>query len=174
MIFVMTKGGPGRSTQATNFLRLYSNLPELERCLRRLHCRHIVCCCCHHQLLCSTPQSENNLVIDTSASFRVRKAFGLSMMWVLLLFAALPTLWVLILSVREQSAMFEPIWESPLALTLESYIGISRSDFPKALMNSFITAGCATHTCHDSRRACRVCIGQISYIRKILCLPGCC
>ena len=83
-------------------------------------------------------------MIDTSASFRVRKAFGLSMMWVLLLFAALPTLWVLILSVREQSAMFEPIWESPLALTLESYIGITRSDFPKALMNSFITAGCAT------------------------------
>lgn len=83
-------------------------------------------------------------MIDTSASFRVRKAFGMGMMWVLLIFAAFPTLWVLILSVREQSAMFEPIWESPLAVTLDSYIGITRSDFPKALMNSFITAGCAT------------------------------
>lgn len=66
------------------------------------------------------------------------------MMLVLLGFAALPTLWVLILSLREQSAIFEPIWESPLAITLENFFSISRSDFPRALMNSFITAGGST------------------------------
>lgn len=83
-------------------------------------------------------------MIDNTRAFRVKKGFGIGMMSVLLAFAAIPTLWVLILSFREQSAMFEPFWESPLALTLESYIGITRSDFPRALLNSFITAGCAT------------------------------
>jgi multiple sugar transport system permease protein len=83
-------------------------------------------------------------VIDTSADYRIKKALGVGMMLVLLGFAALPTLWVLILSLREQSAIFEPIWESPLALTLDNFIGISRSDFPRALLNSFITAGSAT------------------------------
>jgi len=66
------------------------------------------------------------------------------MMLLLLGFAAFPTLWVLILSLREQSAIFEPIWESPLALTLDNIFAISRSDFPRALMNSFITAGAST------------------------------
>ena len=84
------------------------------------------------------------IVIDQSASFRVKKALGVTLMLVLLAFAALPTLWVLILSLREQSTLFEPIWESPLALTLDNYIGITRSDFPRALLNSFITAGTAT------------------------------
>ena len=83
-------------------------------------------------------------MIDTSADYRIKKALGVGMMLVLLGFAALPTLWVLILSLREQSAIFEPIWESPLALTLDNFIGISRSDFPRALLNSFITAGSAT------------------------------
>ena len=83
-------------------------------------------------------------MIDTSYSFRAKKAVGVGMMLILLGFAALPTLWVLILSVREQSAVFEPIWESPLAITLDNYFSISRSDFPRALLNSFITAGSST------------------------------
>lgn len=83
-------------------------------------------------------------MIDNSKPFRLKRALGISMMLVLLFFAALPTVWVLILSFREQSAMFEPIWESPLALTLDNIIALTRSDFPKALLNSFITAGCST------------------------------
>jgi len=82
--------------------------------------------------------------MDSSAEFRIKKSFGVTMMLILLAFAALPTLWVLILSIREQSALFEPIWESPLAITLENFFKISRSDFPRALMNSFITAGAST------------------------------
>ena len=83
-------------------------------------------------------------MIDNTNSFRVKKALGVTMMLMLLFFAALPTVWVLIMSFREQSAIFEPIWESPLAVTLDSYRGIARSDFPKALLNSFICAGSAT------------------------------
>lgn len=81
---------------------------------------------------------------DRSAEFRIKKALGVAMMLFLLGFAALPTVWVLILSVREQSAIFEPIWENPLALTLANFLNISRSDFPIALMNSFVTAGAST------------------------------
>lgn len=66
------------------------------------------------------------------------------MMWVLLFFAALPTVWVLIMSFREQSMIFAPFWESPLAVTLDNYFGITRSEFPRALLNSFICAGCST------------------------------
>ena len=69
---------------------------------------------------------------------------GTTMMYVLLFFAALPTVWVLIMSFREQSVIFEPFWESPLAVTLDNYLGITRSEFPKALLNSFICAGSAT------------------------------
>ena len=83
-------------------------------------------------------------MIDNTRSFRIKRALGLTMMSVLLFFAALPTVWVLIMSFREQSVMFEPFWESPLAMTLDNYIGITRSDFPKALLNSFICAGSAT------------------------------
>ena len=83
-------------------------------------------------------------MIDNTPAFRKKRVFGTTVMLILLFFAALPTVWVLILSFREQSAMFEPIWESPLALTLDNYFSITRSDFPKALMNSFITAGSAT------------------------------
>ena len=83
-------------------------------------------------------------MIDNSPSYRFKRKLGVAMMLVLLVFAALPTLWVLILSFREQSAMFEPFWESPLAMTLDSYIGITRSEFPHALMNSFISAGVST------------------------------
>jgi len=83
-------------------------------------------------------------MIDNTPAFRAKRAIGTSVMLVLLAFAALPTLWVLILSLREQSAMFEPIWESPLAITMDNFFSITRSDFPKALMNSFITAGAST------------------------------
>ena len=58
-------------------------------------------------------------MIDDNASFHVKKALGVLMMLILLAFAALPTLWALILSLREQAAIFEPIWESPFALTLD-------------------------------------------------------
>ena len=83
-------------------------------------------------------------MIDNTASFRVKKALGTSMMSLLLFFAALPTLWVLIMSFREQSVIFEPFWESPLAVTFDNYLGITRSNFPKALLNSFICAGLST------------------------------
>lgn len=83
-------------------------------------------------------------MIDNTSSYRFKRMLGVGMMWVLLFFAALPTIWVLIMSFREQSEIFTPFWESPLALTLDSYRGIGRSDFPKALLNSFITAGSAT------------------------------
>ncbi len=83
-------------------------------------------------------------MIDNTRAFRTKRMFGTSVMLLLLFFAALPTVWVLILSFREQSAMFEPFWESPMAVTLDNYFSITRSDFPKALINSFITAGAST------------------------------
>ena len=83
-------------------------------------------------------------MIDNSRPFRVKKALGMTMMWSLLFFAALPTVWVLIMSFREQTVIFEAFWKSPLAVTLDNYLGITRSDFPKALLNSFICAGLST------------------------------
>ena len=77
-------------------------------------------------------------MIDASASFRFRKFLGMSMMWILLLFAALPTLWVLILSLREESVIFEPFWQSPLALNLDCllYTSPSPRDRQKSRMPS--------------------------------------
>ena len=83
-------------------------------------------------------------MIDTTASYKVKKALGVSMMLSLLGFAAFPTLWVLILSVREQSSIFEPIWQSPFAVTFDNFVRITRSEFPRALWNSFITASAST------------------------------
>ena len=83
-------------------------------------------------------------MIDNSTEFRIKRGFGLTMMIALLMFAAIPTLWVLILSLRTPLAIFEPIWESPFALTLDNFFKITRSDFPSALFNSFITAGLST------------------------------
>jgi multiple sugar transport system permease protein len=83
-------------------------------------------------------------MIDNSPEFRVKRGIGITMMLVLLTFAAVPTLWVLILSFREPFAVFEPIWESPFALTFDNFMKITRSDFPSALLNSFITAGLST------------------------------
>ncbi len=83
-------------------------------------------------------------MIDRSPEYRIKKAVGITIMLVLLLFAAVPTLWALLLSVRTPDTIFEPIWESPFALTLNNFFKITRSDFPGALMNSFITAGTST------------------------------
>ncbi len=83
-------------------------------------------------------------MIDNSPAFRFKRNIGMGMMLALLVFAALPTVWVLILSFRAPFALFEPIWESPFALTFENFFKISRSDFPDALLNSFITAGLST------------------------------
>ena len=83
-------------------------------------------------------------MIDNSTEFRIKRGFGLTMMIALLMFAAIPTLWVLILSLRTPLAIFEPIWESPFALTLDNFFKITRSDFPSALFNSFVTAGLST------------------------------
>ncbi len=83
-------------------------------------------------------------MIDNSDAYRQKRRFGMAVMILLLVFAALPTVWVLILSLRQPFAIFEPIWESPLALTLENFFKITRSDFPRALLNSFATAGLST------------------------------
>jgi len=83
-------------------------------------------------------------MIDNTKAFRVKRAVGITFMLALLFFAALPTLWVLIMSFREKAIIFEPFWESPLTVTLDNYLAITRSDFPKALLNSFICAGSAT------------------------------
>jgi multiple sugar transport system permease protein len=83
-------------------------------------------------------------VIDRSPAYRVKRWFGVTLMLVLLAFAALPTLWALLLSVRAPDSIFEPIWQSPLAVTLDNFFKITRSDFPGALLNSFITAGTST------------------------------
>ncbi len=83
-------------------------------------------------------------MIDNSPQFHKRRRIGLAMMISLLTFAALPTVWVILLSFRAPIAIFEPIWESPTALTLQNFYKITRSDFPAALLNSFITAGLST------------------------------
>lgn len=83
-------------------------------------------------------------MIDNSQAFRNKRKLGLVMMMALLIFAALPTVWVIILSFRAPIAIFEPLWESPTALTLQNFFKITRSDFPEALLNSFITAGLST------------------------------
>ena len=83
-------------------------------------------------------------MIDRSSAYRVKRWFGVTLMLVLLAFAALPTLWALLLSVRAPDSIFEPIWQSPLAVTLDNFFKITRSDFPGALLNSFITAGTST------------------------------
>ncbi|MEQ3626254.1 MAG: carbohydrate ABC transporter permease [Celeribacter sp.] len=83
-------------------------------------------------------------MIDNSRDYRVKRALGMTVMFVLLAFAAVPTLWTLLLAFRSPDAVFEPIWESPFKLTFDNFYNITRSDFPKALMNSFITAGLST------------------------------
>ncbi|MDB6454168.1 carbohydrate ABC transporter permease [Falsirhodobacter sp. 20TX0035] len=81
---------------------------------------------------------------DQSISFRVKRGIGIAMMLALLAFSLLPILWTLILALRPATHLFEPIWSSPTALTLDNIASIARSDFPRALLNSFITAGAST------------------------------
>ena len=83
-------------------------------------------------------------MIDNSREFRIKRWIGITMMLVLVTFAAVPTIWTLLLSFRAPHSIFEPIWESPLALTLDNFFNITRSDFPNALLNSFLTAGAST------------------------------
>lgn len=81
---------------------------------------------------------------DPSLSHAVKRGFGIAMMVLLLAFSLMPILWTVILSFRPQTHLFEPIWSSPTALTFDNYGSIARSNFPAALLNSFITAGCST------------------------------
>ena len=69
---------------------------------------------------------------------------GVTMMLILIVFAALPVLWALILSLRPETVIFEPIWESPTSITLENVNRLIDAGFPYALFNSFVTAGSAT------------------------------
>jgi len=80
----------------------------------------------------------------TTTAFRTKRALGIAMMIAFLTFTLLPVVWVFILSLRPADKLFEPIWLSPTALTLDNIRSIGRSDFPAALLNSFITAGSST------------------------------
>ena len=73
-----------------------------------------------------------------------KRALGVAAMSLALVFAFLPVLWALILALRPQLVLFEPIWESPTQLTFDNILAITRSEFPLALLNSFITAGSST------------------------------
>lgn len=81
---------------------------------------------------------------DRSRSYRLKRAAGVTMMVVFLFFALLPIVWAIILSFRPARELFEPVWSSPGAITLANFQSIARSDFPRALLNSFITAGTST------------------------------
>ena len=81
---------------------------------------------------------------DTDTSYRVKHAIGFGAMVLALIFAVFPMIWVVILALRPKLALFEPIWESPTELTFSNFSVLTRSDFPGALLNSFITAGTAT------------------------------
>ena len=83
-------------------------------------------------------------MLDRSVSYRVKRGAGVAMMLMLLFFTLLPIVWAILLSFRPQLELFEPIWNSPGALTFDNFRAIADSDFPRALMNSFITAGSST------------------------------
>lgn len=72
------------------------------------------------------------------------RLLGIAMMLLFFGFALLPIAWALILSFRPASHLFEPIWQSPTMLTLDNFQSLLRSNFPVALFNSLITAGCST------------------------------
>lgn len=76
--------------------------------------------------------------------FGARQAAGITMMLGFLGFALLPMIWALVLSFRPSTHLFEPIWNSPTALSLDNFRTLSGSEFPFALLNSLITAGCST------------------------------
>ncbi|MCT4334926.1 carbohydrate ABC transporter permease [Paracoccus sp. YLB-12] len=81
-------------------------------------------------------------MIDRRTGYRF--ALGRLMMIVLLCFALLPVLWSIVLTFRPKISLFTPIWEAPLAWSLDNFGALARSDFPAALINSLITAGGAT------------------------------
>jgi multiple sugar transport system permease protein len=74
----------------------------------------------------------------------LKQIAGVTMMLAFVAFTFLPIIWAIILSCRPTSHLFEPIWQSPTALTWNNFKTLGRSDFPFALMNSLITAGAST------------------------------
>ena len=72
------------------------------------------------------------------------RLLGITTMLLCFGFALLPIIWALILSFRPASHLFEPIWQSPTMLTFSNFQSLLRSNFPFALMNSFVTAGGST------------------------------
>ncbi|MCF6329700.1 MAG: hypothetical protein L3J02_07870, partial [Henriciella sp.] len=78
------------------------------------------------------------------ASFSLKQFAGTAMMVAFVAFALLPIIWAFILSFRPTTHLFEPVWESPTALTFSNFASLLNSEFPKALFNSLITAGSAT------------------------------
>ena len=74
----------------------------------------------------------------------LKQVAGVTMMLVFMAFTFLPIIWAIILSFRPTSHLFEPVWESPTALTLDNFDTLARSDFPFALFNSLVTAGMST------------------------------
>lgn len=77
-------------------------------------------------------------------TFSPLRIFGVVMMLLFFGFAMLPIVWAIILSFRPTTHLFEPFWESPGAFTLENFGTLIGTDFPRALLNSMITAGSAT------------------------------
>ena len=74
----------------------------------------------------------------------LKQIAGVTMMLAFLAFIFIPIIWAIILSFRPTTHLFEPIWQSPTALTWENFKTLGRSNFPFALMNSLITAGAST------------------------------
>jgi multiple sugar transport system permease protein len=79
-----------------------------------------------------------------SRVFDWKRALGVIMMLAFLFFALLPIVWAFILAFRPENRLFEPIWESPTDLTLKNIATLAGSGFPRALLNSFVTAGTST------------------------------
>lgn len=73
-----------------------------------------------------------------------KQVAGVTMMLVFLAFALLPIVWAFILALRPENRLFEPIWQSPTALTLGNVWKLADSGFLHALLNSFVTASSAT------------------------------
>ena len=78
------------------------------------------------------------------AAFNWKQALGVLMMLSFLVFALLPIIWAFILALRPENRLFEPIWESPADLTLRNFATLASTNFPRALLNSFVTAGTST------------------------------
>lgn len=77
-------------------------------------------------------------------AFSWKQAAGVTMMLAFLAFALLPIVWAFILALRPENRLFEPIWESPTALTLSNISKLADSGFLHALFNSFVTATVST------------------------------